>query len=294
MKKRGESRTRSGLAVLLWLAVFCLAIVPALAQAETDTDSDGLPDSVEQAGLTVNGAFYPPCVTGSVRNTCLSYTTKDVFAIILRAQTGSLFPTDPLAFMEASEPTWGVHYLTQNTTVADQTGTVNGRTVYSDASMTQHALRFTEDNVSTLSSGNLLGLTTWGTPNGYDDSKIYSLRLKQWFTETSTASGITKVCYSTTASPLTPSNKTTQCAAPANSTFMTNLQNIYLESIIGHEAGHQMELTAAYNATYGYHYAASTSPTEMMQYVYYTSKSGTLTWYIGDRYESTDSPALRP
>jgi hypothetical protein len=36
-----------------------------------------------------------------------------------------------------------------------------------------------------------------------------------------------------------------------------------------------------------------TSPSMMNQFVYYTSKNGTITWYIGDRYASTDKPALK-
>jgi hypothetical protein len=414
MKKRDESKTKRGFAVVLWLAVFFLAVAPSLVQAtETDTDIDGLPDVAEKAGITVTlnsttppSVTVPPCtttgLTGSARQACLDYKTPDVFAIILSAQTGSLLPSDPLAFMKASEPTWGVHYLSSSTTVPNYTTqAVNGRTVYSDTAMTQNALRFTEDNVSDLTSGNLMGVTTWGTPNGYDDTKIYSYRVNEWFTQISTASDVTQVCYSTTSLPLTSSTQSNQCASPTNSTFLQNVwQNIYIKCIMAHEAGHSMKLRGTYDQTVGYHWptltpnafegawtsstAYSTSqevvdgnstyickaavgagsstdpandqthwtatgtswmgtwssstaytpgqevtisgttstytcalavgptttspssdashwipegiptpPSIMNQFIYFTSKNGTLTWYIGDRYASTDSPKLK-
>lgn len=304
MKKGRKTRTKTILALVLCFSLLLLALAPVLARA-ADTDNDLIPDSVESAALPpvtlADGTTYtlPTCVGSTLsRNACLDPNTPDIFAIIA-TRNPTLFPTDndPLAFLEASSQMsgWGVHYLSQSTKLADQNGVINGRTIYSDSSMTQDALRLTEDDVSTLQSGNLLGITTWGIPSGYDDSVIYSERIKEWVTNQSSASGITEVCYVTTsmgkrANPV--------CCSTTDTTdypqFLQNLwQNIYLKSVCAHEAGHSMELTATFDATVGYHYSASNQPTIMDQYVYTTTKKGVLTWYIGDRYATTDQPVLK-
>jgi len=129
----------------------------------------------------------------------------------------------------------------------------------------QKAIRIAEspDNSDPLT----LGISNYGTPNGIDFATIFTRRI---------VSFIDSLC---------PANTT--CV---DSTGLTSLElkKKYIKHVIAHEVGHVVLLTNVSNPNYGgYHYKSGTNVL-MDQAIYFTNKSGTVTYYIGTNYTTND------
>jgi hypothetical protein len=279
---------------LLAIAALTFALFPGQAIGQ-DYDKDGLPDSVEKypggTGITLlGGTKLLPCTgaTGEDRHNCLNSQTPDLFVILVRA-TGCLNPAptctapnvrgpcapsfggsnipskpyataayDPWELVEAPKGQGGlgitIHEITPSQAPAS-------RVVYSSTG--QKALKITE-SLDTCGT-DLLGYSTWGTPNTTGVAVLYTQRIKN---------KIDKEC----------------AAAPNNCIDVTTgdstrdlLYVDYIQSLLVHELGHVMALTKLWTPSYGGPHEVSGSGFIMEQQPIVKVISGSsVKWYISD------------
>lgn len=264
-ERRCKRMKRNLLIIILLTTVFIMAftmvpsevkaVVNCAAATAADADSDGFTDIEECSGLTLtDGTAVPNCSNGTGSAGCLNPDKKDLFVILVPAAP-SLLPPNPLQYV----PALGViaHQITASQATVDR-----------NVTSTQKAVRVTE---SLDTSEVTLGASNYGTPNGLDKATIFTQRIKNFVTSTCTAAGITscKEYYTGLA-------------------VMNDIINHYMKNTISHEIGHVLQLTSVYNSRYGgYHYQTG-SGVIMEQSCKYTSKGGTVTFYIPSAYASTD------
>lgn len=242
MKNKMNIKHVAGLLLIMVAALISLSWPSPILAA--DADNDGFTDLLEQEGLTFTSVnpfvVFPTCIDNSIRNACVDPNSPDLFVILVPgAAVPSLLPDDPLAYIAISTG-FGVHLVVGNSQTS--------RTV--TTSSTQKALKITEDNTSALDNGNTFGVSTYGTPNDYDEAKVYSRRIKTFFENT--CGSATKVCL----------GRDQYCVEKIASTFADFVKNIWqnhqLKNTIAHEAGHMKLLTAVADRKIGYHYATGT------------------------------------
>jgi hypothetical protein len=254
-KTRILNRTR-----FLWLALGILGLIFFPMQAlPQDSDNDGFEENIP---ITLyDSSTYPLCGQGLERSQCLDPATKDLFVILVKALPSNI-PSNPLEYVSMPLSVGGLaiatHEIAENQTL--------NRVVSS--SSPQKAIRITESlDTSNLS---ILASASYGTPNGLDNATVYTQRIIDL---------IKSICGS--------SYGTSNCK-DSTGVYGQDLINKYIKNTIAHEAGHMMKLTKIYNANYGgYHYKTGTGVT-MDQSVYYTSKSGKVTFYIGAKFTAND------
>jgi len=244
----------------------------------TDSDGDGLTDYQECYGITLGDGTcvcgQAGCCGGTAAKTQappLNPNMRDLFVIMAPVQSPatSYFPPAPLPYVSNSQSLGGlgitVHLISQGQVMK---GSTTGRNV----TATQSAAMVVE-NLS-ISNPNIMGYTNTGTPNGLDDSTIYTQNIVNQVTSLCPPS---VTCY-LGGSPATPAA----------------IINAYIMHTINHEVGHVLgPLAPVYNANYGgYHYKTGTGVI-MDQSVYYTSKGSTVTFYIGQTYEAGDQKAVK-
>jgi hypothetical protein len=287
-----------------WQRVICIIAasvvllgMPVLGLAQvTDSDSDGIDDSLEQtggAGISFGGFTYRNCAdvnpTGTTivnRHTCLSPTSKDIFIYLVTATSGGGFlATNGLITMStpvnatqcattASTSCTGLFGFITAPNTATTTGEVDGlgvgvhvavvttapttTTRAVGGSFGQLAVAMTVDESA---SAFAFGSTVQGTPSQTGNSTIWPVYIKN-FVDQNITGGID-----------TPS-----------------IWKPYIQNVGSHELSHAAALTAAYNSKLGqYHYAAG-SGTVMDDHVICSSKTHTCNIY--NDYASGDKPCL--
>ena len=266
-----------------WLITMILAIaltmlmtpMPALAvdctaPTTADFDMDGFTDQQECANLMLYDGvtIIPGALQAAVpRGERLDPNSKDVFVILALASTSNV-PANPLQYVIAPQAAGGLPVITHVLVPgqADVTRMVS-------PSATQKALKIAE-NLDT-SATDVLGIANYGTPNGLDLATIYTARIKAHVNSVCTAS-------------ITSCNDADGITIGA-----ANVIDKYIRHTIAHEVAHNMVLTDTYNDRFGgYHYKSGTN-TVLDQSVYYTSKSGKVTWYIGSSFTPADQAVVR-
>jgi hypothetical protein len=265
-----------------WLITMILAIaltmlmtpMPALAvdctaPTTADFDMDGFTDSEECAGLALfDSTAFPGALQMAVpREERLDPNSKDLFVIWAPA-TPSNIPVFPLEFISASNAAGGLGLATHVITPAQAQSTR-----YINA--TQKAIRITENLEPGTSD--TLGVANYGTPNDLDFATIYTQRIKEH---------VNSVCSQAASNSDCKDIDGVTIGAEA-------LSNKYIKHTIAHEMGHLMSLTPAYTDRFGgYHYKTGTG-VELDQSVYYTAKSGKVTFYIGSKFTNADQTGLK-
>lgn len=275
MKDR-KNITQWMMTILIVAITMLMTQMPALAvdctapSAVEDYDLDGFTDQQECANLMLYDGVtnIPGALQVAVpRAERLDPNSKDVFVILALAPTSNV-PTNPLQYVIAPQAEGGLPVATHMLLPGQADG---ARTV--SPSSTQKAVKITE-NLDT-SATDVLGIANYGTPNGLDLATVYTARI---------INHVNSVC----SASITSCNDVDGLAIGA-----VNVINKYIKHTIAHEVAHNMVLTNTYNERFGgYHYKSGTN-TLLDQSVYYTSKSGKVTWYIGNRYTSADQAALK-
>lgn len=280
MKK--SERTRFGMvAVLVTMAImgFSSFLCPVPSQAGVTCSptmsttsvavADGFTDYQKCYGFTMADGtqVFGQANCPGENAICLNTDTRDLFVILVPASP-SHFPPNPL--QKVSNPVSqdglgiSVHLISSSQANSDRTVT---------AGSTQKAVMITESLDTT--TPNVLGFSNTGTPNGLDKSTIYTQRIKNF---------IQTICET---------YGTSSCA-DSTSVFGDALVQKYILHVINHEVGHVLgPLAPLYNASYGgYHYKSGTNVI-MDQSVYYTSKKGKVTFYIGADYTASDQNSVK-
>jgi hypothetical protein len=273
-------------------AVACTDVLLAGETGE-DTDSDGFTDFQECSGIMTIGTsplVFPWC--GAVaadgilptRDRCLDPNSRDLFAIVATAETGSVLPANFNAFLPVTY--YGINFRGLEAL---------GLAVHQLRIVEADADRFVADAVPNVTrpkairvvesldpNGTILGNCQWGTPLGLDGCIIYTKRAQNF---------ITSSCG--TAAIQTPSGAT----QTSNGTPLA-VQDIvlaYSTYLVLHETGHSLGgLTGTFNSRFGgYHYKPGAGLV-MEQAVTYTVKGGKCTFYISPNWNQTlDVPAIR-
>jgi hypothetical protein len=235
------------------------AMLPKNVRAQ-DTDNDGFTDEVELAGITLHdGTFVPSCPeTGSVG--CMDPNVKDLFIILVSA-TPTNIPANALEFISKSHAQGGLGIVIHQ---IDLSQAADDRSITSTS--TQKAIKVMEDLDP---SGNVLGYAQQGTPNGLDNTVIYTQRIINHIDEVCTDSSI---CHESAGSE------------------RPELYGIYIRQTLAHEVGHLTGLAVDYNARFGGNHYKTGSNVMMDQSVKYTNKGGKVTFYVPQVY-STESQA---
>jgi len=259
MKKR--QCTKSWMyAVWIVVSALTLAILPIQTQAQ-DADLDGF---VETGNIILyGGATYPLCGQGMDRLSCLDPATKDLFVILIPAGTSNI-PGNPLEYIYMPKSVGGLAIATHQ--IAE--GQTDPSRVVSPSS-SQKAIRITESlDTSNL---NILGSASYGTPNGLDNATVYTQRIIEF---------IKSKCGTNYAT-------NTNCLDNTGN-YGQAVVNKYIKHTIAHEAGHMMKLTKVYDSKNGGNHYKTGTNVIMDQSVYYTSKSGKVTFYMGTTFTSND------
>jgi hypothetical protein len=261
-----------------------------MTETQNDNDNDGFTDYQEclwsgQTSLIDNknkiyGALKcpgvsgnPACATGYTCH-CLAPNIKDLFLIILSAsgKTGSsIFPSETEIKNYLSTAGLNINNIVLHTIYPAMTPLT--RTVASGSS--QNAIMITDstDTSTTVSGPDLLGFANLGTPNGLDNTTIYTTRIKNFITNT---------CGTNYA-------KITYCKDNTGTLTGDALTKQYILHTIAHEVGHVLgPLSYTYNANYGGNHNATGANYVMDQSVYFTQSKGVTTFYIGKAYFSDD------
>jgi hypothetical protein len=233
-----------------------------------DSDNDGIPDEVENQGITVWGINYPPCApTPPDRTACVDKASKDLFVVLVPA-VGGRFSTlqNPLEYV--TRPGSGLPVTVHLIVLSEGTPDTSDR--FLSPNSAEKYVRITEslnpDDPRTL------GSSTCGTPDG-DLGIVFTQRI---------VSGLTTVLG----------------AAPDST-----LRDKYIKHTIAHELGHMVGPLAPANApgVTSYHYPAANNDAIMDQWVYCTGPSnpvftcnpGPATFYIGTSYTSYDQAGIK-
>jgi hypothetical protein len=193
------------------------------------------------------------------RGQYLDPDSRDLFVILVPQLNGRLASVaSPLQFVSNPVSQGGlgitVHLISQDQVLGTDR----------KVTPTQNAVRVTES--LTTSDPNILGFSNTGTPNGLDLATIYTQNILNHLA--TVYGGLAKV--------------------PAG------LADTYIKHTIAHEVGHMLgPLAPAYDSRFGgYHYKSGTN-VMMDQSVYYTSKAGKVTFYIGTAYTSLDQASSK-
>jgi hypothetical protein len=272
-------------------AVACTDVLLA-GETGADTDADGFTDFQECTGIRTIGTSpldFPWCGTAAdgilpTRDRCVDPNSRDLFAIVATAATGSVLPADFNAFLPVTY--YGINFrglealgLSVHQLRIDQAGADRFVTDAVPNVTQPKAIRVVE---SLDANGTILGNCQWGTPLGLDGCIVYTKRTQNF---------ITSSCGSATIQ--TPSGATQN----SNGTPLT-VQDVvlaYSTYLVLHETGHSLGgLTSEYNSRFGgYHYKPGAGLV-MEQAVTYTVKGGKCTFYISPNWNQTlDVPAIR-
>jgi hypothetical protein len=277
-------------------AVVCANVVLA-GETGADSDNDGFTDFQECTAVVTLGQTtatvrtFPWCGTPNadgglpMRDQCMDPDSKDLFAILQPAATGSLLPavqspgsTTPFnPFLPFTA--YGINFIGLNA-LGVAVHTLNpleaqlNRTVSASVAglPAPKAVKVAE---SVDLNGTILGNCQYGTPFGLDGCIIFTARTQNF---------INSSCGSATIQTPAGATTTAQDVLWAYSTFL-----------VLHEAGHSLGgLTGEYNSRFGgYHYKPGAGLV-MEQAVTYTLKGGKCTFYISPNWNLTlDPPAVR-
>jgi hypothetical protein len=281
------------------------ALVPSqgIAAQVTDTDGDGLLDTLEQAGITLTGGQRVTPCTGAAnedRHMCLDWQKPDLFVILVRANgcpgtpptcTGSNAPLGPcqplfggrsnipsMPYATAAYDPWelvelpktgGGLGITIHEITASQvpsTRVIPGTGV--SGIPAQKAVRLTES--LNACGTDALGSSSWGTPNTTGTATLYTQRIKN---------KIDKECAAA------PSNCFDDSEEPNEAGL--KLYYLYIQNLLVHELGHVMALTKLWTPEYGGPHEVSGSRFIMEQKPVVKIISGgspSVKWYISADY----------
>ncbi|MHC4277981.1 MAG: hypothetical protein ACYSTI_11775 [Planctomycetota bacterium] len=254
MEKRPSIKSMIGLGLLAVAAVFlAMLLTEAPAQGAVnctnDLDCDGLTDTEETNGIALNGGTFPSCVGTSLdRLDCVDPNTPDLFVILLR-QASTNIPADPLVFVHRPQAEGGLGIATHEITLA-QAGVDPGKP--RSVTLNQNAVQVTE---SLNTSGEILGVANYGTPNGLDRATVYTQRIINHVT-----------------------------SVYGGATPPDGLIDTYILHTIAHEIAHMLTLTGDYNKRFGGYHFKTGSGVVLDQSVKYTVKGNKVTFYIGTVY----------
>lgn len=307
-----ECITQTGrrlIALAGFLVIVCAAFLPGEAWAVVcadviatgptiaDSDNDGFTDFQECTAVVTLGRTidtvrtFPWCGTPNpdgvqlTRDRCMDPNSKDLFAILQPAATGSLLPavqspasTTPfnpflpftaygINFIGLNALGVAVHTLAPLEAALDRTvaGAVAGLAA-------PKAIKVAE---SVDLNGTILGNCQYGLPSGLDGCVIFTRR---------TLNFINSACGSAAIQ--------TRAGAPSTAQEVLFAYSTYL---VLHEAGHSLGgLTGIYNSKFGgYHYQPGAGLV-MDQAVTYTAKGGKCSFSISPNWNVTlDAPAVR-
>jgi hypothetical protein len=300
MRIRLNAKTGIGLLVLM-LAACALAVFATPLRAD-DTDSDGLDcfaevdgycDSARGGLLSVDlKAFFPNvggCVgSPSTPTDSVNQNEADLFVVLGKTPSPgvSLLPELPpgktwldyIKNVPSISNKLHVHQVARDPFVTGFT-----KNILVDAS--QKAVTIYEESTKTLSTGIVLGETPYqATPITAGNITVHTNRIEQTVKDR---------CASKSCVYKEPPNTNWITVSPGAP--LTGIFNVYKKQVIAHEVGHTMSLTAKSNSKAGgFHYTTSaTTQTIMDQSVYYTDKSGIVTWYFPNQYATADVPKLK-
>jgi hypothetical protein len=219
-----------------------------------DSDNDGLSDDQESQGIALDipAAYsnYLPCTNASSdRTTCVDKATRDLFVVLVPAAGGY--------FKNLQNP---LQYITQSTgglpitvhTIILPEGATDASERFVSPSSAQKYVRVKE--ILSTSYPNLLGESEGvGTPNGFDNTKVYTQNIRN---------------------------------TVFNITGKYDLADTYIKQTIAHEVGHAIgPLRKDYMANCGgNHYCTSTKAPYYIMNQSVFSKGTTL--YIGTTFTS--------
>ena len=305
-----ECITRAGRNALAGLLLVVGAVFsPAYAQAPVvctdaiaagptlaDADQDGFTDFEECSGITTVGTtpvVFPWCGLANsdgvlpTRDRCMDPNSRDLFAILEPAPTGSLLPavqspgsTTPynpfqpftaygINFTGLSALGLAVHKLNLAEAASDRT--VLGAVTSLGLSV-RKAIKVAE---SVDLNGTILGNCQYGTPSGLDGCVIFTRRTQNFIASSCGSAAIQ-----------------TPAGAPSDAQQVLWAYSTFLAL---HEAGHSLGgLTGEYNSrTGGYHYKVGAGLV-MDQAVTYTLKNNICKFYLSPNWNLTlDPPAVR-
>lgn len=135
----------------------------------------------------------------------------------------------------------------------------------------QKAPRITEDLTPSSAEDDPLGSSFRGTPNGFDQARVYTRRIADFVDEVCLGAQVCNAVLSDGSEMPYP-----------------DFVPVYINHTIAHECGHMTKLTASYDKRFGgYHYKAGTRVV-MEQFVKYTAKGNKVTFYISTEYADPD------
>jgi hypothetical protein len=300
---------RRNIAMAGFLVIVCAALLPSAAWAvvcadviaagltAADSDDDGFTDFQECTAVVTLGQTtetvrtFPWCGTPDAdgalptRDRCMDPNSKDLFAILQPAATGSLLPSAQSAasttpfnpfqpftaygidFNGLNALGVAVHKLTPLEAAIDRT--------VSAGVLGLAAPKAVKVAESTDLNGTILGNCQYGLPSGLDGCVIFTQR---------TLNFINSACGSATIQTRAGASSSAEDVLAAYSTYL-----------VLHEAGHSLGgLTGEYNSRFGgYHYKPGAGLV-MDQAVTYTVKSGKCTFFIAPNWNLTlDPPSVR-
>lgn len=264
LEKAGVTKANQGRAIMrrtlfsgkqVWrkwtaLSIFGLMFLPLQGWAQTlcavgglaDADCDGFHDALETGGITLFDGT----------SLVTSRTSKDLFIILVAASPSNL-PADPLAILQQPVGDGGLGHVIHELTPSQ----VGPDRQVSPASP-QKAIQITE---SLNATGEILGVSNLGGPNGIDFATVFTQRILNFVTGVYAGKGQ---------------------VPPAG------LIADYIRHTIAHEAGHVLGLTKDYNSRFGGNHYKAGAHVVMEQSVVYTSKGSTVTFYISDKFAAND------
>lgn len=258
-----------------------------------DPDLDGFTNEQECKGLvtgTSGNAYinFTGWNSGSAnaRNTFLDPSSPDLFVVIVaNGGTGSRFTAIGGALTEMINP-GSIGIATHAIPApAPGQGQPDPRTVSKVViqGVSQKALRVTENrdtNMGTTKSPTPFGSSNWGTPNGLDEATVYTYRIE---------SHVNGVCSGKECkdgiSGIT--------VAPGQTNFSPVI-NQYVKSVVAHEMGHMMKMTAVSDPAFnGNHYAPASKVVMSQNITWVKTDSTHAVYYIPNTFVSPNDASTK-